>query len=231
MPYGDLVLLRHPQRGRLLQNIGGIGNCTVLPAGAGPDDVAGFDTGPGNMVIDRVVQRLTDGRLAYDADGALAAQGAPSEGLLAELLAHPYFLQPPPKSTGRELFGSDYAAELLARAASLGLSAADTAATVTALTARSIEGALRRFVLPQVRIDEVIVSGGGARNRTLMRMLAERLPEQRVIDSGELGIPGDAKEAVLFAMLGYHFLLGIPNSLPSVTGASRAAVMGKLALP
>ncbi|QJC50318.1 anhydro-N-acetylmuramic acid kinase [Paenibacillus albicereus] len=231
VPYGDLVLLRHPDRGRLLQNIGGIGNCTVLPAGAGPDDVAGFDTGPGNMVIDRVVQRLTDGRLAYDADGALAAQGTAHEGLLAELLAHPYFVQPPPKSTGRELFGSDYAAELLARAESLGLSTADAVATATALTARSIADALRRFVLPHLRIDEVIVSGGGARNRTLMRMLAERLPEQRVADSGEFGLPGDAKEAVLFALLGYHFLLGIPNSLPSVTGASRAAVMGKLALP
>ncbi|SDS72662.1 anhydro-N-acetylmuramic acid kinase [Paenibacillaceae bacterium GAS479] len=231
VPYGDLVLLRHPERGRLLQNIGGIGNCTVLPAGAGPDDVFGFDTGPGNMVIDRVVQRLSGGKLRFDEGGELAALGTPDSRLLAELLQHPYFLQPPPKSTGRELFGAAYAESLLKRAEELGLSDADTIATATALTARSIADACRRLVMPQCRIDEIIVSGGGAHNRTLLRQLAELLPELRVLSSGEIGLDSDAKEAVLFALLGYHFLLGIPNNLPKVTGASRPALLGKLALP
>jgi Predicted molecular chaperone distantly related to HSP70-fold metalloproteases len=231
VPYGDLVLFRHPFKGRLLQNIGGIGNCTAMPPGAGADDLLAFDTGPGNMVVDQTVQTLSGGRWSYDAGGEWAAQGMPDETLLAELLLHPYFRMPPPKSTGRELFGPDYTASFLQQAAERGLSDADTVATATALTANSIADACRELVMPRCRIDEVIVSGGGAHNRTLLRMLERLLPEQSVMTAGSLGIPDDAKEAVIFALLGHDFLHGITNNIPAATGASRPAVMGKLALP
>lgn len=231
VPYGDLVLFRHPFKGRLLQNIGGIGNCTAMPPGAGADDLLAFDTGPGNMVIDQTVQTLSGGRWSYDAGGEWAAQGTPDESLLAELLSHPYFRMNPPKSTGRELFGADYTASFLQQAAKCGLSDADTVATATALTAHSIADACRELVMPRCRIDEVIVSGGGAHNRALLRMLERLLPEQSVMTAGSLGIPDDAKEAVIFALLGHDFLHGITNNIPAATGASRPAVMGKLALP
>ena len=231
VPYGDLMLFGHPSRGRLLQNIGGIGNCTVLPAGALAKDVMAFDTGPGNMIIDQVVLSLTDGRVAYDKGGEWAAQGTPDSMLLDEWLAHPYFAAPPPKSTGRELFGAAYAAEVLSQAADRGLSSSDTVATVTAFTSMSISMAFNHFVLPRTSVEEVIVSGGGAHNRTLMRQLAEQLPGQKVLTSTELGLPEDAKEAVIFALLGHDFLQGIPNNLPAATGASRPTIMGKLALP
>ncbi|MDQ6418766.1 anhydro-N-acetylmuramic acid kinase [Paenibacillus sp. LHD-117] len=231
VPYGDLILFRHPSKGRLLQNIGGIGNCTALPAGASADDLFAFDTGPGNMVIDQVVHTLTDGRMGYDAEGAWAAQGKPDETLLAEMLAHPYFRMAPPKSTGRELFGAAYTAEYIAKATKRGLEAADIVATATAFTARSIADACRDFVSPRCRIDEVIVSGGGAHNRTMLTMLADLLPEQKILTSGELGLADDAKEAVIFALLGNDFLRGIPNNIPAATGALRPTVMGKLAMP
>jgi anhydro-N-acetylmuramic acid kinase len=231
VPYGDLILFGHPTKGRLLQNIGGIGNCTALPAGAGADGLFAFDTGPGNMIIDQVVHTLSDGRIGYDADGAWAAEGNADEELLSELMAHPYFAQLPPKSTGRELFGAAYTADFIATAQERGLAEADIVATATALTARSIADACRRLVEPRCRIDEVIVSGGGAHNRTLLGQLGELLPEQAILTSGELGLADDAKEAVIFALLGNDFLRGISNNVPAATGASRPTVMGKLALP
>ncbi|MFS0722502.1 anhydro-N-acetylmuramic acid kinase [Paenibacillus sp. 1P07SE] len=231
VPYGDLILFGDPLRGRLLQNIGGIGNCTAIPAGAEAGDLLAFDTGPGNMIIDQVVHSLTGGRLAYDEGGEWAAQGTTDEALLAELLNHPYYALAPPKSTGRELFGAAYASQVLDLAAERAIPAADTVATVTALTASSIAEACRRFVMPRFPVDEVIVSGGGAHNRTLMRQLAELLPEQEVRTAGELGMPDDAKEAVIFALLGHAFLEGNPNNIPAATGASRPTIMGKLALP
>ncbi|MGG4032091.1 anhydro-N-acetylmuramic acid kinase [Paenibacillus cisolokensis] len=231
VPYGDLILFGHPAKGRILQNIGGIGNCTVLPPGAGLQDVMAFDTGPGNMVIDQTVQTLSGGKLSYDEGGAWAAQGTVDEALVAELMSHPYFRQPPPKSTGRELFGAAYASAFLARAAERGLAPADIVATATAFTAHSIADACRRFAMPHSRIDELIVSGGGAHNRTLMAMLAALLPEQAVLQAGAFGVPEDAKEAVIFALLGHAFLLGNCNNVPAATGASAPTVMGKLALP
>ncbi|MHA6481937.1 anhydro-N-acetylmuramic acid kinase [Paenibacillus sp. strain BS8-2] len=231
VPYGDLILFGHPSKGRLLQNIGGIGNCTALPAGASANDLFAFDTGPGNMIIDQVVHTLSDGRLSYDADGAWAAEGEANEELLASILAHPYFGQLPPKSTGRELFGASYTAEFLTRAQERGLTSADIVATATAFTARSIADACLRFVMPRCRIDEVIVSGGGAHNLTLLGQLRELLPEQRILTSSELGLADDAKEAVIFALLGNDFLRGISNNIPAATGASRPTIMGKLALP
>lgn len=231
VPYGDLILFGDPDKGRLLQNIGGIGNCTALPPGAGPGDVFAFDTGPGNMIIDQTVLTLTDGRLSYDEGGAWAALGTPDEDLLAELMSHPYFRQPSPKSTGRELFGAAYTEDFLRRAGERGLNGADIVATATAFTAHTIADACKELVMPRCRIDEVIVSGGGAHNRTLMAALAKLLPEQRIMNAGALGLADDAKEAVIFALLGHSFLRGVPNNVPAATGAANPTVMGKLALP
>ncbi|MFD0590428.1 anhydro-N-acetylmuramic acid kinase [Paenibacillus sp. GCM10027627] len=231
VPYGDLILFGDSAKGRLLQNIGGIGNCTAIPAGAGVSDIFAFDTGPGNMIIDQVVFTLTDGRMSYDAEGAWAALGEPDEEWLDELMEHPYFRMPPPKSTGRELFGAEYTRGFLVRAAERGLEAADIIATATAFTAYSIAQACRELVMPRSRIDELIVSGGGAHNRTLMAMLQRQLPELQLTTSGSLGLADDAKEAVIFALLGHDCLRGISNNVPSATGASRPTVMGKLAFP
>lgn len=230
-PYGDLILFRHPEKGRLLQNIGGIGNCTALPPAAEPEAVFAFDTGPGNMVIDQTVYLLSGGRMSYDNGGAWAAQGTADEALVDEMMEHPYFALQPPKSTGREVFGKAYAGQFVTNAQQRGLSDADIVATATAFTARTIAEGYNRYVFPACRIDEVIVSGGGAHNATLMAMLQQLLPEQRVLTSGELGFSDDAKEAVIFALLGNDFMHGITNNLPSATGAARSTVMGKLAFP
>ncbi|MCY9657668.1 anhydro-N-acetylmuramic acid kinase [Paenibacillus chondroitinus] len=236
-PYGDFIMFRDAAKGRILQNIGGIGNCTAIPA-QGADatmsdasELIAFDTGPGNMIMDQVVYELSEGRLTYDADGAWAARGQVHTELLEEMLAHPYFAQLPPKTTGRELFGKAYTAAWLKSALARGVAHEDIVATATAFTAHSIARAYKDFVLPHCSIAEVIVSGGGARNRTLLNMMQELLPEQAILTSDELGISGDAKEAILFALLGNDFIHGVPNNLPSATGAERLTVMGKLALP
>lgn len=230
-PYGDLILFRHPERGRLLQNIGGIGNCTALPAGADPSDVLAFDTGPGNMIMDAAAHMLSGGQLSYDDSGQWAARGNPDQDLLREMMAHPYFHAEPPKSTGRELFGHNYAVSFLEQAGLRNLSDEDTMATATAFTAHSIADSYVKYVFPRHTIDEVIVTGGGAHNKTLLSMLGELLPEQKVMTSKALGFDDDAKEAVIFALLGNDFMLGVPNNLPAATGANRPTVMGKLALP
>jgi anhydro-N-acetylmuramic acid kinase len=231
VPYADFLLLRDMTRGRIAQNIGGIGNCTAIPAAGAPEQVIAFDTGPGNMIIDQAVYELSGGKLSYDAGGKWAEQGTVRGDLLAELLAHPYFAQPPVKTTGREMFGKAFAAAWIAKAQAAGAAAADIVATATAFTAHSIADSYQRFVFPRMEIHDVIVSGGGARNRSLMRMLAGLLPAQRVLASDELGLSGDAKEAIAFALLGNNFVHGIPNNVPAATGAKAATVMGKLALP
>lgn len=231
VPYGDFVLFGHPEKGRLLQNIGGIGNCTAIPAGGTPSDMIAFDTGPGNMIIDEAVHMLSGGRLSYDRGGEWAAQGHADMQMVDDLMTHSYFGQLPPKSTGRELFGKAYAAEFMSAARVRQLGDADIVATATAFTAHSIADSYRRFVFPSTGIEEVIVSGGGAHNRELLRMLKELLPEVKVMTSGELGFHDDGKEAIIFALLGNDFMHGLPNNVPSATGASRATVMGKLALP
>jgi anhydro-N-acetylmuramic acid kinase len=172
------------------------------------------------------VNTLSAGRLRFDEGGAWALRGRVDEHLLAEWLADAYFALPPPKSTGREYFSRAYAVRMLAQARERDLSDADMLATVTALTARSIADAYRRWlpVLP----DEVLLSGGGAHNRALTSMLAEALPSVLVRPLDTLGLPGDAKEAVGFALLGYYALHGWPGNLPSCTGAAHPAVLGSL---
>ena len=216
-------------RSLAVQNIGGIGNATIIARGQGTEGVFAFDTGPGNMVIDAVTATVTGGRQGYDADGAIAARGIPSARLLDETMAHPYFTRRPPKSTGREEFGADFALAFQRRAAELGLSGDDLVSTATALTARSIADAYRRFVLPQVQLEAVVLSGGGARNPTLRRMLADELAPLPVQTFDEYGLPSEAKEAVLFAVLAYETAHGRPSNLPAATGASRPAILGSIA--
>jgi anhydro-N-acetylmuramic acid kinase len=231
VPYADFLLLRDESRGRIAQNIGGIGNCTAIPAGGCAEQVIAFDTGPGNMIIDQAVYELSEGTWTYDVDGTWAAGGAVLADELDELLRHPYFGLTPVKTTGREMFGKPYASAWIARMRGTGAAPSDIVATATAFTAHSIAGGYRDFVFPLMAVHDVIVSGGGASNRTLLRMLSELLPEQRVMTSNELGLDADAKEAIAFALMGNNFIHGEPNNLPSATGASRATVMGKLALP
>lgn len=231
VPYGDDLMFRDADKGRILQNIGGIGNCTALPADSADGGMIAFDTGPGNMVMDQVVYELSKGKLSYDANGDWAAKGKVHNGLLADMLAHPYFQEPPPKTTGREMFGKAYASAWLVSALEQGLSHEDIVATATAFTAHTIARGYQAYILPQCSIAEVIVSGGGAHNRTLLRMLADLLPEQTILTSDELGISADAKEAILFALLGNAFIQGEPNNVPAATGAERPTILGKLALP
>jgi len=225
VPFADYLLFRDSHLSRAVQNIGGIGNVTWIPRGGTPAEVIAFDTGPGNMVIDALVSHFTDGAQTFDRDGRLAAEGEVDDGLLRELLAHPYFSQPPPKSTGRELFGADYARALRARAESRGLNPAATIATATALTAESITRAYHDFL---GEIDEVILGGGGSYNPTLRRMIAERLPATPIHTHEDHGISGEAKEAIAFVLLGHATLCGVPANLPAATGAEHSVVLGKI---
>lgn len=228
VPFADFILLRHPTRTRVVQNIGGIANATYLKAGGGLDDVIAFDTGPGNMMIDALAFEITGGRLACDQDGCLADRGTVNENLLAELLAHEYFSQPLPKSTGREVFGHHFTYRLWRARSRHGMNPEDLVATATALTAASIAGAYRDFLPPDPPIDEVIVCGGGVKNPALMRMLAARVAPLTLVRIDDFGIPAGTKEALSFAILGYATLEGTPNNVPSATGARAHAVLGQL---
>jgi anhydro-N-acetylmuramic acid kinase len=225
--YADWVLLAHDRLGRCVQNVGGIGNVTYLPPGASRADVVAFDTGPGNMVIDAVVEAVTGGRLRFDQDGALAGAGRVREELLAGWLADPYFALPPPKTTGRELFGVPFVRRVLAERGGTG--AEDLVATATALTAESIARSYRSFLAPRGPIDEVIVGGGGAKNPTLLRMLRERLPGIPVVTHEERGIDSRAKEAMAIAVIASDSLHGCDTNLHGATGGRQTA-LGKVSL-
>jgi anhydro-N-acetylmuramic acid kinase len=257
VPWTDEVLLRHATKARCIQNIGGIANVTYLPphppelqkprrnskrtAGFAPDlhpdiiphPIRAFDTGPGNMLIDATVSIGTNGKKAFDRDGKMAARGKVSDRLFRALQIHPYFDRPPPKSTGREDFGLQLARQFFRPGIDLSLE--DKIATLTYLTAWSIADAYFNY-LPGPP-DEVIVCGGGAENPTLMRMLGEQLhaisPEKpiRLARIDDFGIPNKAKEALSFALLGAATLDHVPANIPSVTGASRPAVLGVVAYP
>jgi anhydro-N-acetylmuramic acid kinase len=226
VPYADYVLFADRRRSRAIQNIGGIANVTWLPAGGRIEDVLAFDTGPGNMMIDRVASRASRGRSAYDAGGRLAAKGTVNEALLAELMRHPFLRRRPPKSTGREEFGVQFTDRVYARARRRLIAPLDILATVTAFTARSIARAYRRFLPGPV--DEVILCGGGAHNRTLVAMLRKELHPSHVLPMDRLGIGVDAKEAVSFAILAAATIRGIPSNVPGATGAGRRVVLGKI---
>jgi len=229
VPYLDALLFSDPHKHRALQNIGGIGNVTYLPP-LGPNEhtdalVQAFDTGPGNVLIDEAVRLLTNGAQTFDRDGQMAAAGTVDETLLQQWLQHPFFQEPPPKSTGRELFGAQEARTYVDQAQGRGLRTTDIVATLTAFTARSIAHAYKHY-LPHV--DEALIGGGGARNGTLMRMLEVALPTAAVRPLDEAGLNADAKEAVAFALLGYAALHGWPNNVPAATGATHSVVMGSI---
>jgi anhydro-N-acetylmuramic acid kinase len=229
VPLVDYLLLRDARRGTVALNIGGIANFTVIPANAKPEHVFGFDTGPGNMIIDGLVRHFTQGEKTYDAGGRWAARGQVIEPLLAELLGHPFFMQQPPKSAGREQFGQHFVKQSFLKRR--GACPEDLLRTATELTARSIADALERFVPGKIPIHRLILSGGGAHNHLLVSRLSQLLPTLRVQLSDSCGLPVDAKEAIAFAVLADRTLHGLSGNLPSVTGARRAVVLGKLARP
>ena len=232
-PLAHLWLLADPTRGRVVQNIGGISNATYIPPRArlGDPDLIAFDTGPGNMMLDALASRISGGRLRMDRDGRIAARGHVNEPLLAKLMRNPYFRRRPPKSTGREEFGAHLLDRIVAEARRMRIVDYDLVATVTALTARSIADACRRFIFPRGPVDQLIVTGGGAQNPTLMRMIGAELPNLEVITAADVGVDGNALEAVAFAVLGYQMLRGRQGNIPSVTGARAPAILGKLTLP
>jgi anhydro-N-acetylmuramic acid kinase len=229
VPYFDYVYFTDPDETRLLLNLGGIANFTLLPASAAPSDVLAFDTGPANMVIDALTERLFD--QPYDPEGSLAAEGTPDNDLLASLLGDAYFTQPPPKSTGREYFGADYVDALLDAARARGLSLHDTLATATMLTATTVYQAYARFVRPEHAADVLIAAGGGLHNDTLMQYLADCFSPIPVRPASDYGLDGDAKEALCFAVLAHETVNGVPTNLPSVTGATRPTLLGTICVP
>jgi anhydro-N-acetylmuramic acid kinase len=224
VPYLDFLLWRHAKRGRVALNIGGIANLTAIPPGAQAKDVIAFDTGPGNMVIDALTAEFTGGRQHFDRNGAIAARGKVGRDLLDSILADRYYRQRPPKTAGREQHG----AEFVARMKQTRLSLADLIATATALTASTIAAGIERFVRPRMRVDEVIASGGGVHNATLMAYVQAFLPDVRIATSDEFGIDADAKEAIAFAVLAYETHRNRPSNLPSATGARHAVILGKV---
>ena len=227
VPFFDYLLFQDPRLGRIVQNIGGIANLTAIPAGASSAEVIAFDTGPGNMVIDAVTERLF--AIPFDRDGRIAASGKVLEEVVKSQLRKPFFRQKPPKTAGREDFGREF---VLAFLRNCGRPAKeDVVATATALTARSIADAAQRFVIASRRAyQEFIVGGGGASNPTLMAMLANELKPLGLCLrlSDEFGVPSAAKEAMAFALLAYETWNRRPSNVPSATGAKRPAILGKI---
>jgi len=232
VPYLDYLLFRDSKTGRIVQNIGGIANLTAIPAGADATRVFAFDTGPGNMVIDAVTEILF-GR-PFDRDGKIAASGKVLEPVITQMLRRKFFRAKPPKTAGREEFGREFVHEFLRECGPVPKQ--DIVATATALTASSIVDAVRRFVTDKSRTTskpscyEMVLSGGGVRNATLVHMLVEGLAplEVRLRFSDEFGLPSEAKEAVAFAVLAYETWHHRASNVPSATGAKRAAVLGKI---
>ncbi|GJQ23804.1 anhydro-N-acetylmuramic acid kinase [Candidatus Brocadia sapporoensis] len=231
VPYADFILFRDKEKGRALQNIGGIANVTFLPSNCSIDEIVAFDTGPGNMVIDHITQIVSNNRHHFDDGGKLAARGKVNDRLLASLLAHPYISKPPPKSTGREEFGKPFADNLYKNAVLSGIEDMDILATATAFTARTIADSYKQWILTKHHISEIIISGGGIHNATLIKFLIHYLPStMKIYPISDFGIASNAKEALAFAILANETISGNPNNIPSVTGAKEAVIMGKITL-
>lgn len=224
VPMADAMLFSSPADWRGLQNLGGIGNVTVVPPLGQIEGVRAFDTGPGVAVIDGVTRTLRP-ELPFDVDGKMALAGRPNMRIVKELLAHPYFSAPPPKSTGRELFNSDYVQKLIATTRALGATDEDIVATAVQLTAESIGDAYRRFIAEPVR--EVLVSGGGARNPALFAAIEKAASPIAVRHFDDIYFDGEAKEAVAFALLGYLHVTKRPGNVPTATGARGPRILGK----
>ena len=231
VPFVDYLLYRSAHVGRAALNIGGIANVTAIAPRAKPDDVFAFDTGPGNMIIDALIEEISGGRERYDKDAHIAMQGKLLPGLLDRVMRDFYFEKKPPKTCGREQFGQNYAQRMLAWGKEHTTDLADLVHTATVFTAASIAQQMQRYVLPTVRVREMIVAGGGVHNPLLMAQLAAALPGIEFLSSRNFGVPEDAKEAFAFAVLAYEAWHGRPNNLRGATGATRPVVMGKLVRP
>jgi anhydro-N-acetylmuramic acid kinase len=228
-PFLHYALLSAPGEGRLVLNLGGIANVTWLPAGGTPDDVVAFDVGPANALLDGAVTAATGGRERLDRDGARAARGRVDAALLERLLDDDFLRRPPPKSTGRERYGSAEAEALVAGSRAAGRSLEDLLATLVAFTAEAVGRAWRDHLAPRGgRLDRVLLGGGGARNPALRAALAAALPGAAVEPTDAAGVPADAAEAMAFSLMGRNALLGLPNHLPRCTGAAAARVLGEI---
>ncbi|MGC1902744.1 MAG: anhydro-N-acetylmuramic acid kinase [Candidatus Acidiferrum sp.] len=239
VPYADYLLYRHPKLGRVSLNLGGIANVTVLPAACKPSQLFAFDTGPANILIDALVQHFSRGRQRFDKDASLAQSGRITPALVDELMHDPYLERKPPKSTGREYYGIAYVKNLLAAGRHHHVRPADLIRAVTVFTALSVLDALHRFVLPKHKIDQLIVSGGGANNPLIMAQLEAALSTAQsrsskksrpieILRSDDLGVPTAAKEAFAFALMAYETFHQRPSNLPSATGARGPAILGKM---
>jgi anhydro-N-acetylmuramic acid kinase len=243
VPYADYVLYRHAKLGRVSLNLGGIANITVIPANAKPSQVFAFDTGPANMLIDALVAHFTHNQQRYDKDARRAQQGRSIPALLDELMRDPYLKLAPPKSTGREYYGRTYLQKLLAAGRRHKAKPNDLIRAASIFTALSVVDALNRFVLPKTKIHQLIISGGGARNPLIQAQLSAVLGNQvvgarfsasqrsaqiEILPSSDLGVPEAAKEAFAFALMAYETFHHRPSNIPTATGASRPAILGKI---
>ena len=228
VPYVDFLLFRSEHVARGLLNLGGIANLTAMPASARSGHVIAFDTGPGNMLLDAIVQRFSEGQLSYDADGLRAVGGVPDAALLAQALEDPFFDVAPPRSTGRERFGAAFLEPWFEQAKERSLTEADLLVTAAMLSASAVAQAIEDFVQPTIPLTAVYASGGGTRNPVLMAALEAALDPIELHTLDELGLPSEAKEAVAFAVLAYETLHHRPGNLPRVTGAPRALVLGSV---
>lgn len=222
VPFLDYQAFLHSRRGRIALNLGGIANVTIIPPAAKPGEVLAFDTGPANMVIDALVQRFTHGQQLYDRSGAIAATGRIDRALLSRLLRDPYFRKKPPKSAGREQYGAAFVDELI----ETGLPLPDLIATATAFTASTVALAVKRYATPSAW--DLIASGGGVHNDTLMAQIMSLLPDVTVALSSDFGIDVDAKEAIAFAVMAHETWHRRPSNVPSATGARHSVILGKL---
>ena len=227
IPLVDFLLFRDPQRGRVLLNLGGIANLTLLPPACGIDRIRAFDSGPGNMVIDALVRRLDANPKGFDEGGRLALSGKPIPALLDSLLADPYFHRKPPKSAGREQFGEAFVERMLAARGVSG--ALDLVCTAAELTARTVSDAVLNYTETTHDWDRLLVSGGGVHNAYLMGRLQELLPRLKVAPTDSMGIPADAKEAIGFAVLANETFELAAGNVPAATGARHPVVLGKVA--
>ncbi|UUX35173.1 anhydro-N-acetylmuramic acid kinase AnmK [Fundicoccus culcitae] len=227
VPYSEYVLYQSAVKTIALQNIGGIGNVTVIPAGGEIEDVVAFDTGPGNMMINAAMEILYDE--SFDKGGAVAASGDLIIELVDELRDHPYLKMVPPKSTGREVFGIEYTKQLIETYNNY--APEDIIATLTWFTAYSIVYSYREFIIPKYNLNEIILAGGGVHNLTLVEYIKELIPEIDVFTQEEKGFSSDSKEAVAFVILGNETLHRKPSNVPGATGAKEKVVLGNVTRP
>ncbi|MGV8981102.1 anhydro-N-acetylmuramic acid kinase AnmK [Clostridium sp.] len=224
VPYSEFLLYRSPDKNRLLQNIGGVGNVTVIPKNADINDVFAFDTGPGNMIIDEICEKLFN--LKYDSNGDIARSGKVDKGMLNDLMSHPFLMKSPPKTTGREEFGKQFTEDILRKYRNL--SSETILATATVFTAKSIAHSYKTYIFPKLDVDEMIISGGGAYNSYLVELIKGELPQISVLTQEDLGYSSDAKEAIAFAILGNETLNNSFSNIPTATGAKSKVILGNI---